>query len=117
MPQSFEPLNLPFSTADADAPVLAYDLGQLHVRFRDWQDKEVALTFRNVALFSWDDGDAAWSSGHRDDICYTVIGSEWLKRHLDVGTISAGEGHHHYKLCFNAAGVLQVISAGYEILV
>ena len=116
MPQSFEPLNLPFSTADTDHPVMAYDRGQLLVRFRDWQQKEVALAFRDVVAFAWDDGDASWSSEHRDDFCDTVVGSVWLRRHIDVGTINAEERHRHYKLCFNAAGVLQVISTNLEVL-
>jgi hypothetical protein len=116
MPESFEPLRVPFSTADADPPALTYEQDQLHVRFLDWQEREVNLTFAGVVAFSWDEGDASWSAAHRDDESYTVGGSEWLQRHLDVGTIAAGGGHRHYKLCFNAAGVLQVISIGLEVM-
>jgi hypothetical protein len=33
-----------------------------------------------------------------------------------VGTIIASDGHRHFKLCFNPAGVLQVISTALETL-
>ena len=116
MPESFEPLSVPFSTADSGSPVLTYKQGQLHVSFLDWREQEVVLTFRDVAAFSWDDGEASLVAAHRDDASYTVSGSDWLKRHIDVGTIKSGEGYSHFKLCFNAAGVLQVISTGLEAL-
>jgi hypothetical protein len=116
MPESFEPLSVPFSTAEAERPVLTFWDGQLRVRFFNWWEREVILNFQGVVAFSWDDGDACWSDAHRDDSSYTVAGSEWIQRHLDVGTIMAGDGHRHYKLCFNAVGILQVISTGVEVL-
>ena len=116
MAETFEPLGEPFSTADAETPVLAYERGTLHVRFRDWREREVKLTFRDVAAFSWDVGDAAWSGAHRDDDTYVVAGSEWLRRHIDLGTIAASEGHRHYRLCFNAVGILQILASGIDVL-
>ena len=112
MAETFDPLDESFSTADAGAPILAYEQEILHDRFRDWREREVILTFCDVSAFSWDDGDAASSDAHRDDSAYIVVGSEWLRRHIDVGTIAASGGHRHYKLCFNAVGVLQVIASG-----
>jgi hypothetical protein len=117
MPETFDPLVESFSTADAEAPVLTFERGVLHVRFRDWREREVTLTFRDAAAFSWDDGDSALSAAHRDDASYVVTGSDWLRRHIDAGTITASGGHRHFKLCFNAAGVLQVIATGLEVLV
>ena len=111
MPETFEPLDEPFATADAQAPVLAYDGETLQARFLDWQERAVQLTFLEVVAFSWDDGDTAACQGHRDDTSYIVSGSEWLRRHIDVGTINATGSHRHYKLCFNVVGVLQVIAA------
>jgi hypothetical protein len=115
MPESFEPLVESFSTADAEAPVLAYEWGFLRVRFRDWQGRKVEVAFIDVAAFSWDQGDAACSGSHRDDASYIVVGSDWLQRHIEVSTITASEGHRHYKLCFNAAGVLQVIATELKV--
>jgi hypothetical protein len=115
MSETFSPLDESFSTADAEAPVLAYERGTLRVCFRDWREREVKLRFREVVAFSWDDGDAARSRAHRDDCAYIVSGSEWARRHIDVGTIAPGGGHRHYKLCFNAVGVLQVLASGIEV--
>lgn len=115
MPESFQPLGAPFSTADAEAPALVYERGDLHVRFLNWQEREIKLTFRHVAAFVWEDGDAALFPDHRDDTSYLVADSDWLRRHHEVGSITLGEGHSHYKLCFNAAGVLQVLATGLEV--
>jgi hypothetical protein len=116
MPETFELLDALFSTADAEAPVLAYERGALRVRFLDWRDQWVELVFREAVAFSWDDGDAAWCDAHRDDDCYIVAGSNWLRRHVDVGTIESASEHRHYKLCFNAVGVLQVIATGLDVV-
>ncbi len=110
MSQIFEPLKLPFSTADAERPSLTFDRGRLNVRFVDWKEQQVQLEFLDVIAFSWDEGDAAWSPQHRDDLCYNVMNSDWLKRHVDVGVVDSSEKYSHYKLCFNAAGVLQVLA-------
>jgi hypothetical protein len=84
-------------------PSLVYERGALRVRFLDWRERCVELVFRGAIAFSWDDGDAAWCAGHRDDASYIVNGSGWLRRHVEVGTIEAASEHRHYKLCFNAA--------------
>jgi hypothetical protein len=115
MAETYIPLSEPFTTADAEAPHLAYEQGTLYVRFRDWREREITLTFRHVAAFRWDDGDAAFSEAHRDDSAYIVDGSEWILRHVEVGTIESPQGHRHYKLCFNAAGVLQILASSIEV--
>ena len=116
MPESFEPLNMPFSTADAELPLLTYEDGHLRVTFLDWREQDVILRFQGVAAFSWDGGDALCSDAHRNDTSYTVAGSDWLHKLLGLGEITASEGHRHFKLCFNAVGVLQVISTCLEVL-
>ena len=116
MSEEFQPLGESFSIADADAPTLAYERDILVVRFQDWRERTVELRFNNVVAFSWDDGDAALCNTHRDDTSYVVIGSEWLRRHLEVRNMSRNEGHGHYKLCFNAAGILQMISSELTVI-
>jgi hypothetical protein len=116
MDTPYQPLREPFSTADADRPALLFEGGQLHVTFQDWHEQTVRLLFHDVVGFSWDDGDAAVDPRHRDDASYIVVDSEWLQRHRAVGTLTPHEQHRHFKLCFNAAGVLQVLASGLEIL-
>ena len=115
MPESFLPLRVPCSTADAGAPTLRFDRGVLHVSFLDWREAAVRLAFHDVVGFSWDEGDAARTPDCRDDSCSQVIGSAWVDRHRAVGTSHPSADHRHYRLGFNAAGVLQVIAAGWEV--
>ena len=116
METRYEPLRETFSTADAEYPQVVSERGCLRVAFRDWREKLVTLLFHDVAAFSWDDGDAAVDANHRDDYSYIVRDSPWLARHREVGTLMPSEDHRHYKLCFNAAGVLQVLATRLEVL-
>ena len=116
MSKTFEPLAESFSTADAESPELAFERGVLHACFRDWRERKVNLAFHDAVAFSWDEGDAALSAEHRDDAAYLVCESDWLRRHIEERTIAASSGHRHFKLCFNAVGVLQVIATKLEVL-
>lgn len=112
----YELLEMPFSTADAENPELVFESGCLRGTFRNWQGQVVRLLFHDVAAFSWDSGDAALKADHRDDCTYVVQGSKWLQQHLEVESITPEEEHRHYMLCFNAIGVLQVLSSKLEVL-
>lgn len=116
METRYEHLGESFSTADAEYPKVISERGYLRVWFRDWRAKVVTLLFHDVAAYSWDDGDAAVDANHRDDCCYIVHDSPWLARHREVGTLMPSEDHRHFKLCFNAAGVLQVLASRLEVL-
>jgi hypothetical protein len=116
MEPRYEPLREPFSTADAEYPNLVLERGQLRVSFRDWRERSVTLLFQDVVAFSWDEGDAALNATHRDDCCYLVHDSPWLARHREVGTVMQEVDCRHFKLCFNAAGVLQVLASKLEVL-
>jgi hypothetical protein len=116
METRYEPLREPFSIADAEYPQITSERGCLRVVFRDWQEKVVSLLFHDVAAFSWDDGDAAVDRNHRDDCSYIVHDSPWLARHREVGSLMPSGVCRHFKLCFNAAGVLQVLASRLEVL-
>jgi hypothetical protein len=111
----FEPLEVPFSTADAEHPRIVAECGRLRVTYRDWREEVVALVFHEVVAFSWDDGDAAVDRAHRNDRSYEVQNSPWLARHDEVGRLMPPEQYRHFKLCFNTAGVLQVLAARLEV--
>jgi hypothetical protein len=116
MEARYEPLREPFSTADGEGVRLVSEAGCLRVTYRDWREEVVALVFHDVVAFSWDDGEAAVDGAHRDDCCYVVHDSPWLARHREVGTLAASDDYRHFKLCFNAAGVLQVLASRLEVL-
>jgi hypothetical protein len=115
METRYEALGVPFSTADAEYPRIIAEGRSLRVTYRDWREELVALVFHEVAAFSWDDGDAAVDLTHRDDCSYVVHNSPWLTRHRELGTLTPPEEYRHFKLCFNAVGVLQVLAARLEV--
>ena len=116
METRYEPLRESFSTADAERPQVVWEGDCLRVMFQDWRENLVTLMFHDVAAFSWDDGEAAVDAKHRDDCSYIVHDSPWLARHREVGTLLPSDDQRHFKLCFNAAGVLQVLASKLEVL-
>lgn len=116
MSSHYEPLRDSFSTADAGHPQIVSEHGVLRVTFRDWQEKTVRLVFHDVAAYSWDAGEVALDADQRDDCSYVVRDSQWLASHLKAGTAVPAEDHQHFKLCFNAVGVLQVLASRLEKL-
>jgi len=115
MSPRFEVLDARFSTADAQLAQIANFGDSLCLRFKDWQEKSVIVHFRDVIAYSWDDGDAAIEPSHRDDCSYIVHDSPWLARHVAVGNVQASQEVKHFKLCFNATGVLQVLASMLEV--
>jgi hypothetical protein len=108
----FAPVHLGCSTADAERPELRYAADELTVRFRDWREQWVELRFTGVVAFQWNDGEVALAPGDRDDGTDHARDSPWLRSHAAAGTVATGEGHGHYKLGFNAVGVLEVLAIG-----
>ena len=106
MPVSYVPLSAGFSTADAEYPSMTYELGTLVFRFVDWQDRKVIIHFVDTVAFKWQD-DAILPPEIRDDTSYEVVNSPWLAELIALG--ATGQTSRHYKLCLNAAGVLDVV--------
>ena len=107
MAQSFVPLSPGFSTADADRPEIAYTQGDLLVQFKDWRGQLVALRFPDAVAFHWQYG-TALPAGVRDDSSYEVTDSDWMAELRSLKALPPEP--HHYMLCFNAVGVLVVVS-------
>ncbi len=86
---------------------LDYSKGKLRLTFIDWREERIQHSFEEVFGFKWED--AQNLSSIRDDSCYEIIGSEWLKVHIELNAITDYGAYSHYKLCFNACGVLDVL--------
>jgi hypothetical protein len=100
-------IDLGISTADADDVDVHFDSSDLVLSFIDWQEVHRQLVFHNVLAFRWQDFD---ETGIRDDTTYVVLESEWLAQQADLQRVKAAvENYAHYKLCFNAVGVLDVL--------
>jgi hypothetical protein len=98
--------SLGISTADAEQVTLQFDGSRLSLSFVDWQEKQRVLVFGQVLAFRWQEFDEA---GIRNDVSYEVVESEWLARQAQLQAVNP-ELYAHYKLCFNAAGTLDVVA-------
>jgi hypothetical protein len=105
---TYSPLALDFSTADVEHPSLEYRNGDLVLRFTNWQDKPIVVRFSDVVAFRWQD-DEKLPSNVRDDMAYEVIHSPWLAELRELG--AAMSDSHHFKICFNVCGILDVVAA------
>jgi hypothetical protein len=95
----------PFSTADAESVEVHLVDENLEVRFLDWRKRPVQLRFPGVVAFRWDP--LAVEGAPRDDEPYEVLESPWVASL--VAENQCGE-RRHFKLCFNAASVLDVVA-------
>ena len=92
-----ERLDPGFSTADADYPSMSYDGGELQLRFLDWREQPILVTFRDVSRFEWSDEPDDYFDGEPHDGTCIVRKSGWIPR-------IAGDACQHYRLNFNAGG-------------
>jgi hypothetical protein len=108
--QKYEPIDLGFYTADGDRPELQFVDGDILFSFvscLDRADHTVTFTATDVRAFSWlEELDVR---GIRDDQTYEVLESDLIRTYMAWNHISPGDGYRHFKLCFNAAGVFDVV--------
>lgn len=104
---NYKTINLGFSTADAEGIQLNFDGSNLHLKCTDWQEKPVSYTFENVLAYKW--GQGVEPDIPRYDECYEVESSDWLLRETELASVHR-EDYMHYKLCFNACGILDVLA-------
>jgi hypothetical protein len=102
----YEITDLGFSTADAEQVQLEFNGCNLSIRFIDWQEQPKTHIFIEVLGFSWND--ELDNPSIRDDVTYIVSDSDWLRSQCELSNEEV-EQYIHYKLCFNACGVLDVI--------
>ncbi len=103
----YEPVSLGFSTADGEHPVIHYAGGELRFRFTDWQGSPVEFVASGVLHFAW--SDELFEPGLRDDSTYEVFDSPLAGRLRECNAVPASTVLRHFKLCFNAQGVFDVV--------
>ena len=108
----YKEVRLGASTADAEEVELRFASGDLTLAFVDWQETPRKIVFHEVLGFRWQEFDQREVGEHgpiRDDTTYEVLQSSWRDRQAELQGERADE-YVHYKLCFNAAGVLDVLA-------
>jgi hypothetical protein len=86
-----------FTTADAEYPSMSFDGRELQLRFADWREQPVLITFRDVSRFEWSDEPDDYFDGEPYDGTSVVRNSGWIPR-------IAADGSQHLRLNFNACG-------------
>lgn len=100
-------IDLGFSTADGERPELQFVGGDIQFSFVDWREQLVRFTASAVRAFSWTE--ELDVPGIRDDVTYEVLESDLIQKYCDGHVMSPEDGYRHFKLCFNSAGVFDVV--------
>ena len=106
-----KPIDLGFSTADAEGPSLTFSRGEVKLTFRDWREANVRVVFHDVWRFDWLDevpeGDRI--PGERWDGTSIVHDSDWIPS-------TATNACKHYRLNFNDSGArLDIACESFEV--
>ncbi len=107
-------LNLLFDIADAECPeIRLFDGDSLQIKFLDYRESWVKLEFLEVIAFEWNSEEIE-NQNLSDDCVYEVINSKRIESYRRVG--EPVFNHKHYKLCFNACGILDIIFSELRII-
>lgn len=103
-----------FSVADATYPAFSLRDGDVVLEFADWRARSVRVRFTNAAGVRWQELDSAGPQD-RDDAVFEIAESVWLTEYLERGARTPGDELRHYRLCFNASGVLDVLATSMKL--
>lgn len=109
MKEKYETIDLGFSVADAENIAFSYNGENLVLKFDDWMEKSLEVVFKNTVGFKFQEAEYKNSESERDDCCHIVRESKWLQLHESQGLLWSGETWNHYKLNFNAGGIVEVL--------
>ena len=112
MTETAEIMSPDFSIADAQDVTFNFDGDHLILQFEDWQETRVRIIFEHVIGSRYEFGESQLCEGERFDSIHLIRDSKWLQRLRDQGETWDGPQWAHYKLNFNAEGVLEVLCAG-----
>ena len=111
MSQTIEVIDLGFSVADAEDIAFKFDGSDLLVEFTDWQETRITIKCENTLGIKFQNAEYELSELERFDSCHIVHDSDWVREHLKQGEAWSGENWCHYKLNFNAVGVMEILCA------
>ncbi|XLZ71020.1 hypothetical protein ABT364_03380 [Massilia sp. SR12] len=105
MTQKFRQMYVGVEPADAENIELSYVRGNLMLRYVDWREAHRSAEFIDVLAFRWQEYDDL--NTPRDDSTYCIENSAWLEEQTPLSQFR--DTYAHYKICFNACGVLDVL--------
>ncbi len=104
-----------FSVADAESITFRQQGRELVLEFVDWRERPVVVAFENTVGFRHQMADYTLCEGERFDSTHVIHGSEWLRVHRDQNQLWGDQPWIHYKLNFNAGGVVEVLCTGHRV--
>jgi hypothetical protein len=110
MPERAHVLDVGFSTADAECPSFGMGDAGFVLEFRDWRERPIRVAFENTAGLRWE----AFDDGN--DHIYEVADSEWVAALLRTNEYTESDGLRHFRLCFNAHGILDVLASNMRLV-
>ena len=108
MTEKAKPVAPGFSTADAESVSLSLCKRNGILEFIDWHEQPIKVMLVDTIALKWQEADS-FGSEDRDDMSYEIMDSVWLMEHISQHIIDPGKGYRHFKLCFNAAGILEIL--------
>lgn len=84
------------------------------LEFTDWRERKMRVRFTNAAGIRWQELDSTGPED-RDDAVFEIVESTWLADYLRHGARAAADELRHYRLCFNASGVLDVLAGSMNL--
>ena len=109
MNQSVEIVDLGFSVADAEDIKFHFDGEHLILEFIDWQEQPISVKFENTIGYKYQLAEYWLSDEERFDSTHRVKDSEWVKIHLEQGEAWDAQKWYHYKINFNAGGIVEIL--------
>ena len=85
----------------------------LKVKFLDYRESLVEIEFLQVIGFKRNPEELE-NPKLSDDCVYEVINSKWIEEYYKLN--EPVSKHKHYKLCFNACGILDVLFVELKII-
>lgn len=104
---TYQTIDLGFVTADGERTEFHFVGGDIQFSFVDMREQTVRFTASDVRAFSWLEGLDV--PGIRDDVTYEVLDSELIRKYCAWNVLRPEDGYRHFKLCFNAVGVFDVL--------
>ena len=110
----YTPIELGFSTADGERIELQFVGGEIRFSFADWRGQIIRFAISDVRAFSWlEELDVPEI---RNDCIYEVLESDLIEKYCAWNAISRDDGYRHFKFCFNAAGIFDVLCKGVTVI-
>ena len=109
MEEKAELIDPGFDIADGEDVNYSFDGDKLVFKFTDWKEQEIVVECENVIGFKYQWATYEYLSEERFDSSHIIHYSKWLQEHIRQGETWNEKKWCHYKLNFNAAGVMMEI--------